>query len=174
MKKLLFFTLLTSLNCFAQDVILPKDSVTGKMTYTDVVKIDSSKANELYSKAKMWIAEAFKSAKDVMQLDDKDNSTLIAKGLTIWNGKALGSTSQIGYVHFTIKIECKEGRYKYTFTDYTCEQTEGYRATVPAEGLNGRKAQINFTYQQIQDFTTAMIADLKTTMNKSLTTKSDW
>ena len=49
------------------DVILPRDAKTGTFMYQDVVALDGVPGKELYSRAKAWVAQAYKSAKDVIQ-----------------------------------------------------------------------------------------------------------
>ena len=71
--------------------------VDGKITYGGVVQIDGLSSEELYKRTKRWFIETYNSGKDVIQLDD----------------------SGIGInIHETIKIQVKDGRYKYEITDF--------------------------------------------------------
>ena len=105
---LLFFAITAN-----AQVDLPIDSTTNKITYSGVVSIDSTSKSDLYAKAKEWVALAFKSANDVIQLDDAPNGKLIAKGITvIKSGKY-----PAGNINFTLKIETKDNKYRYEITD---------------------------------------------------------
>lgn len=84
----------------------------------DLKLIDSTSATkqELYIIAKSWIANSFKSAKDVIQLDDKESGRIILKG--IFNLPVKGVwTTLYDYIHFTATIDIKEGKYRILFTD---------------------------------------------------------
>lgn len=68
---------------------------------------DSVTISELMSRARLYFAEKYKSAKDVIQLDDINSGILVGKAF-----------SKSGFkTHFTVKIECKPGRYRYTIYD---------------------------------------------------------
>jgi len=85
------------------------DSITKKVTYSDVVSIVSSNKDQLYNNAKIWFINNFKSANDVIQLDDKQAGHIIGKGLTQLPDSRLW---------FTVDLQLKDGRYKYTLTNF--------------------------------------------------------
>ncbi len=92
--------------------------VDGKITYGGVVQIDGLSSEELYKRTKRWFIETYNSGKDVIQLDDKENGEIIGKGFfeTYWQSTFY---SGIGInIHETIKIQVKDGRYKYEITDF--------------------------------------------------------
>ncbi len=118
--KYLFVILLLSSSCYAwEPVKLPIDSTTHLVTYTSVITVDSIKQKELYSNAKMWIGSSFKNANNVIQLDDRDNGQIIVKGCCEVYINMLGATYSEGLMFFTLTIKCKDGRYKYIFTNFT-------------------------------------------------------
>lgn len=89
----------------------PLDTATKKFAFIEVVNIDSTSAATLYSRAKLFIANSFVSAKDVVQLADDDTKTVVCKGAYETNG--------LGSVKFKLTIQCKDNRYRYTITDFT-------------------------------------------------------
>lgn len=115
---LIFFGL-SSIGFFAQ--VLPKNEL-GKVEYTEVIKVDSTSKNSLYSSAQLWFVETFKDAKSVIQLQDKENGELIGKGLFYIPTNRFGYTAiGLGIVRFQVQISVKEGRYKYSFSNFTHE-----------------------------------------------------
>jgi len=84
-----------------RDILPLKD---GKVTYTNVIHVDSISKEEIYKRAKQWLAHNFEYTKN----DDKDeliNRGYIQYGLfKIWQ---------------TITIKIKNGKYKYEITDFT-------------------------------------------------------
>lgn len=119
MKKLLFILLaVMPIILLAQDNpftdVFPM--INNEVTYTEVVQVDGTSNQELYKRSKIWIVDAFKSSKDVIQNDDKDNFILIGKGFFSGFGhnKAVANANY----WFTIRIDSKDNRYKYTITDF--------------------------------------------------------
>ena len=92
--------------------------IDGKITYTGVVQIDSISSAELYKRSKRWFFDTYNSGKDVIQLDDKENGEIIGKGYfeTYWQSSFLGGMNI--NVYQTIKVQVKDGRYKYEITDF--------------------------------------------------------
>ena len=101
------------------------DPDTLSFSYVGVEQVESASAKVLQGRAKLLVAEAFKSAKDVIQLDDGDAGILIVKGNIVPVVKApLMGSIDYGFVRFTLKIQVKDGRYKYTFSDFNHEAYE--------------------------------------------------
>ncbi|HEY8688273.1 MAG TPA: DUF4468 domain-containing protein [Chitinophagaceae bacterium] len=84
---------------------------------TEVVNVDSISVQTLYSRTKLFIAENFKSAKTVIQLDDPETKTLVVKGGVTPYIKNAFAGRTYGISMFTLKIQCKDNKYKYTLSD---------------------------------------------------------
>lgn len=103
MKKLLFIFAFFPLFVFSQD-------------YSEVIKVPGKTSSQLYGSAREWFAESFKSANDVLQLEDQINGKLIGKGSTPISVKYKSSFNTIPIIlhaTFTIKISVKDSVYKY-------------------------------------------------------------
>lgn len=98
--------------------ILPE--INGKVVYTEVIIVDSASKNDLFVRAKIWLADKYKSANDVTQFSDKEAGELVAKGnLTIyWYTKGLISVATPVTVWHTFKISVKDGKYKYEVSEF--------------------------------------------------------
>jgi hypothetical protein len=123
-KPLFFFSAFTLFSVFTafgqkETPILPIDSSTSKITYSEVVYIDSlTNKLELFSRAREWFAKAYKSSTDVIQMEDKESGKIVGKALMQVYHRALGSNYPSGYINYTISIYMKDGRYKYEITDF--------------------------------------------------------
>ncbi len=118
MKNILALSLLVLLSTrvHSQEVVFPRNA-EGRIEFTEVVSVDSASPSALYSRSKLFVAHAFNSAPDVTKLDDPATSTLITKGLLPRNYTNPFNRAHGGNVQFTLTIQCKDGRYKYTLTD---------------------------------------------------------
>lgn len=127
----LIWLLLATSFAYAQDTLVDKE--TGLVTFTGVVRVDStlSKA-ELYSRAREWFARTYNDADKVLSMDDRASGKLLGKAFQ--NIKIYSSYEKM---HYQISVFVKDGRYKYEITnlryqDYGTD-ADPFRPRVPAE-----------------------------------------
>lgn len=108
--------LLASIGAHSQDIISSNfPTKDGLIHYSGVINVDSSlSSTDLYLNAKKWIVESFNSGKAVAQIDDKDLNILMIKAYLDKGDYSILGTSASYKFWFTLKIETKPGRYKYT------------------------------------------------------------
>lgn len=94
------------------------DSITHKFCFTNVVEVDNKSSAELFDQAKIWIINSYNSPKRVIEIEDKDLGTIVAKGVIGVNARALGIEKPFGYVEYKFTINVKDGRYRYRLTDF--------------------------------------------------------
>lgn len=117
MKKVITVALLCFLSSFGytQNDSIPK--IDGLYEYSEVVTLDTSYSKDrLYKNAKVYFVDAYKSAKDVIQYDDKEEGKIIGKGFTELKGSQSILLSAWYYtwsVNFSTELFCKDGKYRY-------------------------------------------------------------
>lgn len=116
MKNLLILLLTSSITVLS----FGQDTANDALAYSKVIQVDSATSADLYGRARSWFADTYNNAKEVIQLDDKENGKIIGKG-SIQYSNSTFSGNTTGYVKYTLTIEVKDGRYKYSFTDYLHE-----------------------------------------------------
>ena len=86
-------------------------------------KVDSTlkTKNQIYSDTKMFIAETWKSAKDVIQNDDKETGLILIKGVTIESVSLFMATYKYVY-NYTITFKMKDNKYKIILDNVNCEE----------------------------------------------------
>jgi hypothetical protein len=101
----------------ADSIKFPIDPTSQRITYSEVVQQPGVSQAELYARAKLWFANTFKSAKDVVQAEDKDAGVMQGTGWQDIYIKSMGipSASKLWY---TVKLAAKEGRYRYEITEF--------------------------------------------------------
>lgn len=98
--------------------ILPE--VDGVVMYTGVVQVDSTiTKTELFNRAKAWFVTEYKSANDVIQMEDKEAGVIMGKGFAEADYKANFMAVNYANIYHTVKVYVKDGRYKYEITDLT-------------------------------------------------------
>lgn len=147
MKSLVLIIMLFSFTTtFAQ-----ADTTNFTIPLTKVVELDST-----HTSAKMtadylnWVAINFKSANDVIQQKDIENSTVVIK--FVLNSKPItAGVYAEGSTHCTLTFKAKDGKYKLEFSQIyfkyyqfgTVITYEDYRNTY-LTGKIGKKSALNY------------------------------
>jgi len=118
MKKLLLALLLLPFIAVSQEINIPIDTTAQKISYSEVVKVDGATKDQLYTRSREWFARTFKSAKDVLQMDDRAAGKVIDKGYTQGSFVMLLSAMKFD-IWYTVSITGKDGRYRYEVSDFT-------------------------------------------------------
>ncbi|MBO6184199.1 MAG: DUF4468 domain-containing protein [Chryseobacterium sp.] len=183
MKHALVFVFFCALSLF-------KAQESTALSYSEVIKLsDSTKSSKLlYASAKMWFTQTFKDPKEVIILDDSNNNIIVGRGNMRYNSKIFsGSAARQGWIGFDVQIACKDGRYKYNFSNFTHEgktynygliTTDPFLPTMKGMLMGGPenyKIRVtNELKETIKDRITILISELQKTMEKPLTTKEEW
>lgn len=197
MKKILLLSLLLcGFLGYSQDKkerpILPIDSATGKIFYKGVVNVDSVSKQELYLRAREWFVNSFKQSNSVIQMDDKESGTIIGKGNTSIYLNTMFGSMDVGFIRFTVSVYVKDGKYKYSFTDFKQENWRvggSPNSGVPIRGDLGNvecmynydcgykmywtKKGFNKVLNDLNDTVLNLISSLEKSMSSSVK-KDDW
>lgn len=86
--------------------------ISNAQTRNGVVEIPGKSAEQLYLKANEWFALTFKSAKDIIQLNDPTEKKIIGKG-SKKHSYTIDSNHVYLFINFTLIVQFRDGRYKY-------------------------------------------------------------
>ena len=108
--------------CFnSQAQLFPIDSTTKKILYTNIEIIDSVPTPQLYKNAEIWMAKNFKSPSNY------DTQFNLKEGFLKWTTNYLVYTKGMmskeihGRISYDVKVEIKDKKYRYTFTNFVFE-----------------------------------------------------
>jgi hypothetical protein len=136
MQKIYLITSLfafSTLSAIAQT--MPIDPTTNLITYSEVIETPDVSKNELYLRANTWFTRTFKSAKAVLELQDKEAGKLIGNGqLPIFIKVPIVGITDAGTVSATITIMCKDGKYKYAVDNLRHERPYGANSQMWVNG----------------------------------------
>lgn len=111
---------------------LQTDPETNKITYQETVVLDSVTKEDIYERAKEWMATYFKTNK--FDVNDKANFKLGHEGnfpVTYTYDFKYKSNNT---VTFNFTLDQKEGKYRYTLTDFKIYDDKiGAKASQPLE-----------------------------------------
>ena len=95
------------------DLPISIDTTTGEWKYAYINEVRGTKTDTLFERAKSWIVDSFKSAKTVIDYEDRASGTLVAKpviSVPVKPRGLLGISQEIYKVAIDIRV--KEGRYR--------------------------------------------------------------
>lgn len=163
--KLTITICLYSILIYGQE--LPKDLVTGKIVYEEVVQAEGLTKTVLYSNALEWFALKYNSANDVILLNDENSGKIIGKGIF----KIVYFTREPSIFH-TISVYIKEGKYKYVISDlsYNDNQNDLFALEDFPKSWAGKKK----LYLKVDEEVRFLISNLKKGMNKSNSNEENW
>lgn len=96
----------------------------GKAVFVNIYEANDD-ALTLYNKSRLCVADMFRSARHVTQYDDKDTRTIVVKGLMEWVKDSESIITKGFNVYFTLKIECKNGKYRMSVYDFISSNSAG-------------------------------------------------
>ena len=100
----------------AQD--MPVSSKTNLVTYQEVVSEEGDKI-EFYNRANTWLGTYYKNAFSVTTLRKKDEGVIKGKHqFQIFDYEDDSVRVVAGFILYKFNLEFKEGRYRYTMTDF--------------------------------------------------------
>lgn len=124
-KVLLFMSLALLAGCAGMMPV-----ATEELTFETVIEAPGQSEDQLFTATKTWIAENFRSAKAVIEYDNREEGTLIGNGVIPMPCTGLGCLGMESWnVPFTMRVDTKPGKFRLTFTNV--------RATSPATGPSG-------------------------------------
>lgn len=113
MKK---FLILFLCMCCANNIVKAQENLSKVVTQTngciaisEIVQTPDVTAKDLYTRALLWVSQTFKSPKSVIQVQNPEMGLLTIKART--------SVTSLGSIEYSMTIQFKDGKYRYTITD---------------------------------------------------------
>ncbi len=106
---------------------LPVDEDTKKVTYKEVVTQEGT-PSKMYNQAFEWINSFYANPSDATRVRDPDNAKIeIKHRIKVCNVDKNGNkTLECEVIDYELTLEFKEGRYRYTFTNFNVSRTSRF------------------------------------------------
>lgn len=123
--------------------MMPGQYLDGEVvTFQRVVEAPGYTQDEIYAGTKIWMAENFRSAKAVIELDSKDEGLLMGNGTTTYPCEGFDCLSSSGQtVRFTMRVDMKNERFRITFSNLTIHYP-------PTSGVGSFDTPVQFQVQK--------------------------
>ena len=143
---------------FVKAAVAQKDSLSfdenDKYIYYQTVSQPGLSADTLYSRGLYFMKTAYPKSKLALVTADKTQGVLTGKGSFLVSKKAFIATHEDGAINYTVRVEVKDSKYRYWFTDfvYVPYQRNRYNVyeptpgiTIPMEQAKGKIDKADFT-----------------------------
>jgi hypothetical protein len=104
-----------------QRILMPFDSVTNLITYNGIVEQEESGSDSLYARAKRFSEKNLGKGKALYELDKRNQKLVVNGSIPAFAYINKFNKKTIGKFQFKMTILVKEGRYKYTITNFVHE-----------------------------------------------------
>lgn len=107
-------------------------------TFERVVEAPGYSKEQIFNGTKIWIAENFKSAKAVLEYENKDEGTLIGNGIISYPCSGLGCIDKEHWkVPFTMRVDIKDQKFRLTFINLHFSYPPSYYGRATFSGYDG-------------------------------------
>ena len=83
-----------------------------ELKFSKVIEASGLTKAQIYASVRAWVAEYYVSAKEVIQMDDKDEGVLIIAPEMIYKTGKMVLSAYDGNIKYRLKIATKDGRFK--------------------------------------------------------------
>ena len=88
------------------------------LTFNRVVDAPGFTKDQIYDFTKMWVAENFKSAKAVIEYEDKATGAIIGNGSISYPCQGVNCIAKESWkVHFTMRVDIKDDKFRLSFSN---------------------------------------------------------
>lgn len=155
---------------------LPVDEKTGLITYTKVTELTGSTTGSLYQRAIEWVNKYYKNPADVLREKDSIGGLVVCKArFKIQNPPdKKGLSTDAGVVMYTLKIQFKDGRYRYELSEINWKQQSYYACEKWMDkAAPGYKPEFDFYLQQVDASVRETLKSMEKAMSTPAAAKSD-
>lgn len=139
-------------------------------TITTVSDVPGLGRDRIFAGTKIWIAENFRSAKAVLEYENKEDGTIIGNASIPYPCDGMSCLARGDWsVPFTIKVEMKDAKIRTTFSNI--------RVTYPpGQGLPAGNFPLKHQgdYEAIKPALEALTADLAVALKKTSEKPKEW
>lgn len=107
-------------------------------TFEKVFNTPAHSKEQIFNGTKIWIAENFKSAKSVLEYENKDTGTIIGNGIIPYPCSGLECTARGDWkVTFTMRVDIKDQKFRLTFSNLNLSYPYAYNPYYSRQAYDG-------------------------------------
>jgi hypothetical protein len=126
--------ILTTILLFAIGCAGMQQATDADRTFEKVYQAQGYSKDQIFDNTKIWIAENFKSAKAVLEYENKETGTIIGNGIIPYPCDGLECIAKSDWkVPFTMRVDIKDQRFRLTFSNLNLSWPPSYNRTYGAQ-----------------------------------------
>jgi len=99
-------------------------------SFEKIVEAPGHSKEQIFYGTKIWIAENFKSAKAVLEYENKEAGTIIGNGVISYPCSGIDCIAKADWkVPFTMRVDIKDQKYRLTFSNLHLSWPPSYNST---------------------------------------------
>lgn len=165
----------------------PKDEVTGKVVYVDVIELPEMDKQAIYEKAKLWIVSNLKSADNMVELSGSSSDQIVGTGNLVLDSVRMNPNVDAGHLaestlNFKFIVFCKDNKVKCSVenflmtslfqSNYQTSSLEDLTPPFPRMNDKYREQWVAVTTPYLDRKIKALLADFSRSMKA--VKKDDW
>lgn len=167
--------LLQACVALSQNSIVPVDEDTKLITYREVVNQEGD-ANKLYNLAISWINANYENPTEVTRIRDVENGKIeVRHRFKVFNIDKKGVKTDAYVILYTLKLEFKPNRYRYTFTDFQLQALSKFLLERWLDKSDPQYSPLCDEYlTQVDTYINKLIESLKVGMTPKIVKPDEW
>lgn len=138
----------------------------GQIFYEQIDSLPGMSQSEIYKRSRAWVADAFKDAKEVIQLDSKEDGEIIGKGNFTFYYTMLALPVK-STCFFTIKLSSRDGKHRSQVYNVTAVAESNYQVKMDKLLAKPNTQQNRKIINEINKGVLSMFADLRAALNSA-------
>src|SRR5690606_19003011 len=142
-------------------------------TFSSVVEAPGYTKDQIYQATKVWIAENFRSAKSVIELDSEKDGVIIGNGVIKYPCSGISCIAKNDWkVPFTMRVDMKDQKFRISFSNIRLTWPASYSSGISSAAHDGpvsTQGDMNAIKPILLNFGNEILSSMTT--NKS---KSNW
>jgi Domain of unknown function (DUF4468) with TBP-like fold len=160
-----FFSFLFFLGLFNICSAQKDTLINSRITFTEVVSLDSASKEILFKRAKYWMDHYYQNPKNSIQIANEQDGELRSA-----EGHQVKFYTRTAFINNTITILVKDNKYKYVITDFNYEDEIDAFAI---ENFPASWAGRRMLMERIKEHVLETVKSIKTSMEKDADI-TDW
>ncbi len=169
-KQYLMFVAILMAPVFAFAQLPPTNESTGKYTFMNTVQAEKLKASEIIDVVKKYGTNETNTTgkeKKWEVAESESDMILFNASMTVSYPGTKGGTNLNGTVSFTVRIDAKDGKYRYIITDFEHSEPRGSGGKLELDKAEcGTSRMLPASWKKIKTLTTNQINDLVTDIKR--------
>lgn len=152
-------------------------NASGSYSYENVVNVGNVSKEEMFKRAKQWVLSNLKTDDNNIGFNEEQQTINSTATLVMTPGGGFSWTITHGLINFKLKLEFRDGRYKFVFDNIVVQAVFGGGGgvvTLPYEKLNKKQKPAKYMIDQVNEKLGALAMSLEAAVKGNKSENDNW